>query len=223
LPRKLDLLFYVITEKRYARDRSLEELIEPCLRGGASVIQLRNKTATTRTLLSEALRLRALTQSHSALFIVNDRVDVALACSADGVHLGADDMDPGRARSLLGPDSIIGLTVRSPSEAGAAEGAGVDYVAAGSVFESKTKRAEIIGLDGLGAVCRATKLPVVAIGGIGLADLDEVMSRGASGVAVAKEVLDTKDIEQAARGLRSALEGLASLRASVSPKEGQGT
>jgi thiamine-phosphate pyrophosphorylase len=212
LPQRLDLLLYVITERKYSRNRSLEELIEPCLKGGASVIQLRDKTATTKELLDKALRLRVLTERYSALFIVNDRVDVALATSADGVHLGADDMDPRLARKLLGADGVIGLTVRRSDEAKAALDLGVDYVAAGSVFESGTKRAEIIGLDGLSEICRVTSLPVVAIGGIGTENLDEVINRGASGVAVAREILDTLDIERSARRMRSALEKTVSRR-----------
>ena len=208
MTERLDLLLYIITEAKYSRNRSLEELIEPCLKGGASVVQLRDKRAKTRKLLDEAFRLRALTEEYSALFIVNDRVDIALACSADGVHIGSEDMQPALARKLLGPDKVIGLTVRTPSEAEAAEVEGVDYVAAGSIFESATKRTRVIGLEGLGRICRTTTLPVVAIGGIGPNDLEGIFSRGARGVAVAKEILDTPDIEERARSFRSAIEDL---------------
>ena len=216
MSRRLDLLLYVITERKYSRNRPLEELIEPCLKGGASVVQLRDKTATTRDLLRQASKLRTLTEKYSALFIVNDRVDVALASSADGVHLGMDDMQPELARELLGPERVIGLTVRKQSEARAAEMRGVDYVAAGSIFQSKTKRAEIIGLDGLEEISRGTTLPVVAIGGIGIEDLEEIFRRGARGVAIAREVLDTQEIEQRARSFRLAIEGLVSRGSSES-------
>lgn len=208
MPRRLDLLLYIITESKYSRNRSLEELIEPCLKGGASVIQLRDKSATTRSLVEKALRLRGLTLKYSALFIVNDRVDVALVSSADGVHLGADDMSPDLAREVLGPGRIIGKTVRTRSEALVAASEGVDYVAAGSVNRSKTKSTQVIGLEGLKEVCSATSLPVVAIGGLTLEDLPAVFESGASGVAVARGVLDSEEIEVKARDYRSVSERL---------------
>lgn len=210
MTRRFDLLLYAITEKRYSRGRSLIELMEPCLKGGASVVQLRDKDASTRELVSEAIELRNLTRAHSALFIINDRVDVTLVVSADGVHLGSDDMEPALARKLLGPDKIIGKTVRNADEAGEAELQGVDYVSAGSIFKSETKDAPVIGLGALENICKATNLPVVAIGGIKLENLESIFARGASGVAVAKELLDFPDIEERAKNLRTVIDKLNS-------------
>jgi thiamine-phosphate pyrophosphorylase len=207
---RLDLLLYVITEKKYSRGRSLKDLVEPTLKGGASVVQLRNKGASTRELVRSGLLLRELAERYSALFIVNDRVDVALAVSADGVHLGSDDMDPALARMLLGPEKVIGRTVRTPEEALAAENEGINYLAAGSVYRSETKRASLIGLEGLRGICEVARLPVVAIGGITLSLLGGVFGAGASGVAVAKEILDTEDIEGKTREFRASIEKLAS-------------
>lgn len=204
----LDLLLYAITEKRYSRGRPLAEMMEPCLKGGASLIQLRDKKATTRELVDEALELRGLTRAYSVPLIINDRVDVALASSADGVHLGKDDMDPSTARKLLGPGKIIGMTVRNVDEARDAERQGVDYIAAGSIYESETKKAEIIGLEGLRDILNSTSLPVVAIGGIRPENLNEIFDMGASGVALAKELLESEDIEEKVRSIRVLIEEL---------------
>ena len=210
MARRLDLVLYAITEKKYSRGRSFKELMESCLKGGASVVQLRDKDASTRELVSEAIELRNLTRDYSALFIVNDRIDVTLAASADGVHLGSDDMEPTLARNLLGPEKIIGKTVRNVEEAGEAELQGVDYVSAGSIFKSETKDAPVIGLQNLRDICKATSLPVVAIGGIKLENIESIFASGASGVAVAKELLDSADIEEKARSLRAVIDQLSS-------------
>jgi thiamine-phosphate pyrophosphorylase len=207
--RRLDFALYAITEKLYSRGRSLREMVEGCLRGGVSIIQLRDKEATTRDLVQNALELSGLTRAYSVPLLINDRVDVALAASANGVHLGRDDMDPGTAREILGPESIIGKTVRNASEAIEAESEGVDYVAAGSIYRSKTKEAQVIGLEGLRGICDATSLPVVAIGGIGLGNLKELFDSGACGVAAAKELLDFPDIEGRVREFRLEIERLA--------------
>ena len=213
MARRLDLVLYAITEKKYSRGRSFKELMESCLKGGASVVQLRDKDASARELVSEAIELRNLTRNYSALFIVNDRIDVTLAASADGVHLGSDDMEPTLARNLLGPEKIIGKTVRNVEEAGEAELQGVDYVSAGSIFKSETKDAPVIGLQTLQDICKATSLPVVAIGGIKLENIESILASGASGVAVAKELLDSADIEEKTRSLRAVIDQLSSERA----------
>ncbi len=200
----------MIAEETYSRGRSLSELVEPSLRGGASVVQLRNKVASTRELVGRGLLLRELADKYSALFIVNDRVDVALAVSADGVHLGSDDMDPALARRLLGPDRVIGRTVRTPEEVEELENEGIDYLAAGSIYRSETKRATVIGLEGLRSICEVAHLPVVAVGGVTLGLLEGIFRAGASGVAVAKEIFDTEDIEGRAREFRASIEKLAS-------------
>lgn len=210
MARRLDLVLYAITEKKYSRGRSFKELMESCLKGGASAVQLRDKDASTRELVKEAIELRSLTHAYSALFIVNDRVDVALAASADGVHLGIDDLEPGLARKLLGPDKIIGKTVRSTVEASEAELQGVDYISAGSIFKSETKDAPVIGLETLRDICRVSSLPVVAIGGIKLENVGSIFDMGAIGVAVAKELLDFQDIEVRARSFKAVIDELDS-------------
>ena len=210
MAKRLDLVLYAITEKKYSRGRSFKELMESCLKGGASVIQLRDKDASTRELVNKAIELRSLTRAYSALFIVNDRVDVTLVASADGVHLGTDDMEPALARKLLGPDKIIGKTVRSADEASEAELKGVDYISAGSIFKSETKNARVIGLKTLRDICRVTSLPVVAIGGIKLENVESIFDTGAIGVAVAKELLDFQDIEERARSFKAAIDELDS-------------
>lgn len=210
MARRLDLLLYAITEKKYSRGRSFKELMESCLKGGASVIQLRDKDASTKELVKEAIELRSLTRAYSALFIVNDRVDVALVASADGVHLGTDDMEPTLARKLLGPNRIIGKTVRSADEASEAELQGADYISAGSIFKSETKDAPVIGLKTLREICRVSSVPVVAIGGIKLENVESIFDAGAGGIAVAKELLDFQDIEERARSFKVVIDELDS-------------
>lgn len=211
--KQIDLRLYAITERAYCRGRSFEELIRAAIDGGATAIQLREKGAPTRSLWEEAVRLRALTEALGVPFIVNDRVDVALASGADGVHLGQEDLPCLEARKLLGPEKIIGVSVHSLKEAEEALKEGADYLSVGKVYPSQTKSGgRVVGLPVLGKISQGVGLPVVAIGGIGLDNLSEVFETGASGVAIISGLFDTEDVKARAKAFREAIEKLVDSR-----------
>jgi thiamine-phosphate diphosphorylase len=195
------LLLYVVTDERLSRGRPDHEVAALAVAGGAGVIQMRVKHASTRMLLQRAGAIKRELDGR-AIFIVNDRVDVALAVDADGVHLGQDDMPLRMARDMLGPDKIIGVSVSCVEEALAAEAGGADYLGASAVFSTATKAdAEAMGLNGLRAVCGSVGIPVVGIGGINRHNSRQVMAAGAAGVAVVSAVVSATDITRAASEL----------------------
>ncbi|MET3660420.1 thiamine phosphate synthase [Aquamicrobium ahrensii] len=182
-------------------------------RNGATIIQYRDKDASTRQMIAEAEAIRAALAGVGVPLLVNDRVDVALAGGADGVHLGRDDMSAETARRLLGPDAIIGLTVKNEADADAAIAAPIDYACIGGVFETLSKKNPDapVGLDGfrtLRARMRAAKpgLPVGAIAGIDTVRAGEAVRAGASGVAVISAIFRADDIAAATRELRAAVD-----------------
>jgi len=203
--KALDWGLYVITDSKLARGRSHLEVARAAIAGGTSVFQLRDKEASTRQLVEIGLKLRELTRELGVTFIVNDRVDVALAVEADGVHVGQDDMPAKFARKLMGPDKIIGISAGSVAEAVQAEADGADYVSASPVFATPTKldAPPPTGLEGLRAIAAAVRVPVVAIGGIKASNVEEVIVAGADAVAVVSAVVGAEDIEEAARELVS--------------------
>jgi len=199
----VDWSLYVITDARLAQGRSHLEVIEAAIKGGATVVQYREKEATTKKMIEEARVLKALCHKKGIPFIVNDRVDVALAVDADGVHLGDDDMPVGIARRLLGPDKIIGASADSVEKALLYSKEGADYLGVGSVFATSTKpdAGEPIGLEKLSRIVRAVSIPVVAIGGINEDNVAEVIRTGVAGVAVVSAIVAADDVEEAARKL----------------------
>jgi thiamine-phosphate pyrophosphorylase len=203
-----DLSLYVVTDPLLVGERALEDVCEQALASGVKVLQLREKTASTRSLIQQAARLQTLARKHQALLLVNDRVDVARAAGADGVHLGQDDMPLAAAREILGVDKIIGISVQTPEEAREAEQGGADYLAANLVFETPTKTdlEQAIGLDGVRALRSASTLPLVAIGGIKADNAAEVVAAGANGVAVVSAVMAAPDVPAACRALLQAVD-----------------
>ena len=179
------------------------ELAGQALEGGARMVQLRRKEASGRELFAWAVRIQELCRQHEALFIVNDRVDIALAMKADGVHLGQDDLPARAARSLFGPDAIIGVSVSSVAEAAQASLDGADYIGVGHIFPtfSKEKTTPPLGTAVIESIRKAAGLPVVAIGGIGLKNAYEVMKAGASGIAVISAVSDAGNPKEASIAL----------------------
>lgn len=203
--RNLDWSVYVITDRRVAGERDLLAVMQAAIEGGATVVQLRDKSATTRELLELGRALQRLTRPAGVPLIINDRVDVALALDADGVHVGDDDMPPELARRLLGPDRLLGVSADSVEAAQRAEQAGADYLGVGDVFGTSTKpdAGAPIGLERLAAIVQAVNIPVVGVGGVTLANAPAVFQAGAAGVAVISAVLGAADPAAAARTLRS--------------------
>ncbi|MEN3184953.1 MAG: thiamine phosphate synthase [Atribacterota bacterium] len=192
-----DLSLYVITDRRIQKRTNLE-VVEEAIAGGASVIQLREKDLSTREFLEEALLLREYTKRHGVLFIVNDRVDIALASGADGVHLGAEDMPLLYARRIA-PRLIIGYSCDTKEEAQEAERLGADYLGVGTVFPTATKKdaGPPIGLDRLREIVSAVSIPVVAIGGITLENVEAVLATGVAGVAVVSAIVGAPSVREA--------------------------
>lgn len=193
----------VITRELDTRGRGHLEIARAALRGGATMLQLRDKRLATRPLLELATTLQSLCRAHGATFIVNDRVDIALACGADGVHLGEDDMPLSVARGLLGPEAILGASVDNPAAAREAAQRGADYLGVGPVFPtgSKSDAGAAIGLAPIGEITRATRLPLLAIGGLTCDNITSVIQAGASGIAVISTVAEAEDMEATTRGL----------------------
>jgi thiamine-phosphate pyrophosphorylase len=208
--KRVDLSLYVLVDPARAGGRSVAEIAAAAVRGGASLIQLRDKGSETHALVESALAVRrALAGTHVPL-LVNDRVGVAMAANADGVHLGRDDLDLRTARRLLGPRAIIGASSRSEADIDALALGAIDYVCIGGVFAtvSKDNPDPPIGIEGFRALAqrvreRAPALPVGAIAGIDASNAEDVVLAGADGVAVISAVVAAADPEQAALELRS--------------------
>lgn len=210
--RRLDLSLYAIIDKKYWRGKETLELIEAALKGGVTVLQLRDKEADTASLIEEGVELRTITNKYKVPLIVNDRIDVALEIDADGVHLGQEDASPEEARSILGISKIIGLSVHNLDQAEEAIELPVDYLGVGSVYPSKTEQREVIGIKGLEKICKTASIPIVAIGGITVDKVEEVIKAGASGVAAISGIWDADDIERRVKEYISKLEEVKRLR-----------
>jgi thiamine-phosphate pyrophosphorylase len=210
LPR---LVLHVLTDRDWSHGRDLLAVAAAALEGGATVIQLRDKAATTRTLVEEGLALRELTRQHGALLIVNDRVDVALAVDADGAHVGQDDLPAALARRLLGPQRILGVSAGNLAEAEQAIAAGADYLGVGPIYPTRGKAdaGPATGVALLREIAARYSTPLVAIGGINAANAAAVIEAGACGVAVITAVVNAEDVTGAARALHKAV--ITALRA----------
>jgi thiamine-phosphate pyrophosphorylase len=206
---KLNFDLYVITDRQQSGGRPLLTVVEAALRGGARAFQLREKDLQPRDLYPLALRMRQLTQAYGARLLINDRLDVALAVNADGVHLTTTSLPASVARRLLGPDRLLGVSTHNLAEAQAAAEEGADFVVFGPVFftPSKAPYGQPIGLDALRAVRAALGLPILAIGGIKKANLDQVIAAGADGIAVISAVISADDPAAATQDLLATLDG----------------
>jgi len=200
----VDLSLYLVAGAEDAGGRDLMAVVAAAVRGGVSVVQLRDKTATDAAMIAQARGLKSLLAPLGVPLIVNDRLEVALAAGADGLHLGQDDMAPGAARRALGPEAILGVSAGDAAEARIADPAVVDYVGVGPVYPtgSKADAGAAIGLEGLRALAALLAPPVVAIGGIQAGNAAEVMACGVQGVAVVSAICGARDPEAAARAFR---------------------
>ena len=207
--KAVDWSLYLVTDRSLSRGRSTESLVEAAIRGGATVVQYREKNLSTRMMIEEAAAIAAICRRLGALFIVNDRLDVALAVGADGLHVGQDDMPARVARDLLGPAAILGVSAGSGAEAKKAEADGADYIGASPIFSTPTKTdaGPALGIAGLSAMAAATTLPVVAIGGINADNARSLIAAGASGLAVVSAIVAADDPEVSARNLRTIIDG----------------
>jgi len=198
---EVDWRLYAITDDRLSGGGPPERVMEEAVLGGAGVVQLRDKESPSNVLYSKALLLRRLCYRYGVAFIVNDRLDVALAAGADGVHIGRDDLPLEAVRRTAGPGMMVGVSVSSLEEAEAAVCGGADYLGVGPIFPTGTKpdAASPTGPGLVAEIKRNFDIPVVAIGGINLDNLREVVSAGADGVAVISALLGSENVREAAR------------------------
>jgi thiamine-phosphate pyrophosphorylase len=204
---RLHVLTDVVLQSRFSH----EELTRLAVAGGADTIQFRQKTGATRDMIQSAQRMRRLCEEEGVTFVVNDRIDVAMAVEAHGVHLGQNDFPIPLAREILGPNVIIGGSAATMDEARICLSEGADYVGFGPVFPtgSKDDAGPVSGLEILGEVVLAIPLPVIAIGGVSAENTGDIMKTGARGIAVISAVCCQKDPEGATRALYAALEEAA--------------
>jgi thiamine-phosphate pyrophosphorylase len=201
-----DFSLYLVADADYAAGRDLPALVEAAVEGGVTVVQLRGKSLADGPLVALGRDIARRLGGRGVPLLVNDRVDVARACGAAGVHLGQEDVPVAEARRRLGPEATIGVSVNTPEEARRAERDGADYVGAGPAYATSTKRTDlaVLGPAGIGLIARATALPVVAIGGIGAGNAAELAAAGAGGIAVVSAILGAPDARRAARDLKQA-------------------
>ena len=217
----LDLSLYALVDPERANGRALDALAEHVVAGGATLVQLRDKYGDTRRLVDEARAIKLALAGSNVPLLINDRVDVALAAEADGVHVGQEDMAVADARRLLGPRAIIGLSVKTVAQAEAAPVDLLDYVAIGGVYAtlSKDNPDPPVGTDGFRAIAavfraRAAKLPIAAIAGIDRRNAADVIAAGADGIAVISALSMTADPTAAARELRAIVDRALAARVS---------
>ena len=185
------LLLYAVTDRAWTGRQTLLEQLEAALQGGVTLVQLREKDLDPAAFLAEALEVKALCRRYHVPLILNDQVDLALACGADGVHVGSEDLPVAHIRRRAGPDFIIGATA-----------AGANYLGVGAVFPSPTKPgAQRLTPEELGGICASVSIPAVAIGGIGPSNLAQLKGSGAAGIAVVSSLFGAEDIQAAAQAL----------------------
>lgn len=196
------LRLYAVTDRSWLGNGTLSDAVEAALRGGATMVQLREKSLTQADFLQEAKTLAALCARFQIPFLINDNLEIALACNADGVHVGQDDMDPQKARALLGPGKILGVSAHTVQQALAAEKTGADYLGVGAVFSTATKQdAASVPLETVREICQAVSIPVVAIGGISADNILSLQNSGVVGAAVVSALFAAEDIFSAAQNL----------------------
>ena len=193
------LLLYAVTDRAWLDGRPLSQAVEQALLGGATMLQLREKELSHDDFLVEAMEIKAICEKYGVPFIVNDSVEVALACDADGVHVGQSDLEAMKVRERLGDNKIVGVSAQTVAQAVLAEKNGADYLGVGAVFSTSTKKdADAVPLETLKAICAAVSIPVVAIGGICSQNIEELSGSGIYGAAVVSSIFAQRDIRAAA-------------------------
>lgn len=201
---KNNMLLYAVTDRAWLNGRSLCVDVEKALKGGVTCVQLREKELSDEEFLREAIQINALCKKYNIPFVINDNVDIALKCGADGVHVGQSDMEAGRVRSIAGDKMIIGVSAHNVEEAVEAERLGADYLGVGAAFATSTKKdAGNISFETIKAICEAVSIPVVAIGGISKKNMMQLKGTGVDGVALVSAVFASEDIEAECRELKA--------------------
>jgi thiamine-phosphate pyrophosphorylase len=202
---KVDYSLYLVTDRNLSLGRSNLEIIKAAVEGGVTIVQLREKEATTREFYEEGLKIKDYLQSKEIPFIINDRIDLALALNADGVHLGQDDMPVHVARMILGSNKIIGASAFTPDEAKAAASMGADYLGLSPIFVTGTKPelTQQIGIEGIKDLSGSVGIPVVGIGSMNQSNAFEAVKAGLDGVAVVSAICSQEDPRAAATAIKA--------------------
>lgn len=201
---------YAVTDRAWTGKQTLYEQVEEALQHGVTFVQLREKNLDETAFLEEAKVLKKLCHSYGVPFVINDNVEIALACDADGVHVGQEDMQAGEVRAKLGPDKIIGVSAHNVEEALTAVKNGADYLGVGAVFGTATKtNVTAMSYETLCDICRAVEIPVVAIGGIQENNIEKLTGSGVDGVAVVSAIFGAENIGRATERLRLASDRMA--------------
>ena len=205
-----NLRLYAVTDRAWTGRRTLLEQVEAALQGGATCVQLREKQLDRDAFLAEACRMAELCHRYGVPFLVNDDLDIALASGADGVHVGQDDLPVTEVRRRVGSRLIVGVSAHNVQEALAAQAGGADYLGAGAVFGTATKKnVTPLTRQTLSEICRAVRIPVVAIGGVNAGNLLQLAGTGVAGAAVVSAIFGAPDITAACRQLRTLCETVA--------------
>ena len=200
---KKDLTLYAVTDRNWLNGRRLYDDVEKAIKGGATLIQLREKNLTHEEFKAEAVEIQKLCAKYKIPFIINDDVELAIEINADGVHVGQSDMEAGNVRALIGNEKILGVSAQTPEEAISAENNGADYIGAGAVFHTGTKLDAVeVTHETLKKICNSIKIPVVAIGGINAKNILQLENSGIYGVAVVSAIFASENIKSATQELR---------------------
>lgn len=201
---KIDYTLYLVTDQKLMSSSTIEESVTQAILGGCTLVQLREKDCSSKEFYETALKVREVTTRLGVPLIVNDRVDIALAVEADGVHVGQTDLPADVVRRIIGPDKVVGVSVGNVFEALAAVEAGADYLGVGALYATGTKTdAGITGLDELQRIRAATQLPIVAIGGINKETVPHFQGIGIDGLAVVSAIVAQPDVAEAAQELKA--------------------
>lgn len=200
---KKTMLLYAVTDRSWIGKQSLYEQVESALKGGVTCVQLREKNLDNAAFLNEAIEISALCKRYKVPFFINDNVEIAIKCHADGIHVGQDDMDAAQIRRIVGEDMIIGVSVHSVKEALEAVKNGADCLGVGAVFPTSTKTdVNVLPKETLRDICSAVNIPIVAIGGINKSNISRLAGIGVDGVALVSAIFAADDIENECKLLR---------------------
>ena len=195
---------YAVTDRMWTGRQTLLEQVEDALKGGATCVQLREKELDEESFLQEAYEMKALCEKYGVPFFINDNVDIAIKCKADGIHVGQDDMEASNVRALVGEDMMIGVSVNCVEQALAAVQAGADCLGVGAMFSTSTKLdADSVSFETLRDICQAVDIPVVAIGGISKDNMMQLKGTGVDGVALVSAIFAAENIEAECRELKA--------------------
>lgn len=204
---KFDISLYLVTDSTYHSEESFLHTVEEACRGGVTFLQLREKNKGGKSYLDLAFKVKAITDRYNISLIIDDRIDVAIACDAAGVHVGAEDIPVKYARKLLGKDKIVGATAKTVENALKAYNDGADYIGTGAIFPTTTKVVTVLTeVSTLNEICEAVPIPVIAIGGLNIDNIDILDNSPVNGIAVVSAIMKSDNPYDSAKALRSRIE-----------------